>query len=135
MSERESERSILEQGADDLGRVVDGLASLLVGKRGPEGDTEPQQPVFGEDMDRAVQDLGAAFGNVLQAAGDHLQRVSGDPAPPLEEEAEDTPLVHGARSLGRGLALLVGEVMDSLQPGDTPREEDPDASPDDSGSP
>lgn len=125
MSEDKHTRTVLEDGVEDLTRVVEGVAGLLFGRQAPAAtddthetdDTEAEEstggPVISEDVDRAIQDLGSAVGQVLLAAGDHLQRGAGENVE--DEDDSATPLVHGARSLGRGLGALAGELLGSLQ--------------------
>ena len=113
MSEEERNKSLLEEGIDDLGRMVDGLAGRLLGPGATNGRYDPEEPVFGEPVDQAISDLGAAFGRVLAAAGDQLQRSSGEEPADADEEA-DTPLVHGARSFARGLSAATTELLASV---------------------
>ena len=113
MSEDKTSQTLFGEGVEDLSRMVEGVAGLLLGK--PEdGSPDDVKPVISEDVDRAIQDLGGALGQVLLVAGDHLQAASGG----VEDEGngEDvTPLVHGARSFGRGLGALAGDLLGSLQ--------------------
>ncbi len=122
MSEERDPRTVLEDGVDEVTRVVEGVAGLLLGR---VSGTEPDDggaPVISEDVDRAIQDLGSAVGGVLLAAGDHLQRTAGAEADQGGGD-DDTPLVHGARSLGKGLSALAADVLDSLQQAAAPAEE------------
>ncbi len=113
MKEEEREKSLLEEGIDDLGRMVDGVAGRLLGPGVTSGRFDPDEPVFGEPVDQAISELGAAFGRVLMAAGDQLQRSSGEEPLEADEEAE-TPLVHGARSFVRGLTAATSELLASV---------------------
>ncbi len=120
MSDDKNPQTFFGEGVEDLSRVVEGVAGLLLGKSRPaaedreEGDDLAPEPVISEPVDRAIQDLGGALGQILLVAGDHLQAATGEVA---EERVGDdpTPLVHGARSFGKGLGALAGDLLGSLQ--------------------
>lgn len=140
MSEHKESRSPLEDGANGLGRMVEGVAGLLLGPGKLGNRHDPEETVISEDVDRAIQDLGSAVGGVLLAAGEHLNRTShgaGAEDAPADDTLpdDDTPLVHGARSLGRGLAALAGDLLGSLQSAAAAGSAGAEASTDDPGAP
>jgi hypothetical protein len=126
MSEEKNASSVLEEGANEFGRVVEGVAGLLIGKGVLGNRFDAEETVISRDVDRAILDLGQAVGGVLLAAGEHLQKTSGAESQADEEDPESTPLVHGARSLSRGLAALAGDVLGSLQKSGGSSEGDPE---------
>jgi len=128
VSDERAPRSVLEDGVEDLSRVVEGVAGLLLGRTGDAESPEPGRPVISDDVDQAIQDLGGAVGQVLLAAGDHLQRTAGDE--PQGATEDTTPLVHGARSLSRGLGALAADLLGGLQ-GKHPPDSDPSEAPGD----
>lgn len=109
-----TEPSELTEGLDNLRRVLQGLAVKALGPAAAPSRPvdEADRPAVSPDFDAAVERVSATLGQWLKVAGEELQRQAGHGEQGEEAPADGwSPLVHGARSLGRGLSEVARELI------------------------
>lgn len=138
-AEGPGEASELEQGIEQVGRVVGGVLTQLVGSRYTKVELDPEKPVLGAEADETVKRLGSTLGCWLLATGEGLQNNPTDPIAALEHVSKhhdvdpelregEAPLAAGARVLASGVIRSTEALLDAVAPRKTKPETAPDES-------
>ena len=128
MSDDEKKASSdLDDAVDSVARLASGLAGKVFKVQDPAA-----QPVVSDDVDAALDDVGATLGGFLAAAGEAMRENSTAPdkavdatvekvkeghAPP--ESDQWSPLVQGASTFMDGFGKMTTDILDSLAAKDT----------------
>ena len=119
--------SDLDDAVDSVARLASGLAGKVFMAQEPGA-----QPVVNDDVDSALEDVGATLGGFLAAAGEAMlenstapdkavdatvEKVKGGHAAPESEQW--SPLVQGASTFMDGFGKMTTDILDSLAAKDT----------------
>jgi hypothetical protein len=121
------EPSELEQGIEQVGRVVGGVLTQLVGSRYTKVELDPDKPVLGAEADETVKRVGSTLGRWLLATGEGLKNNPTDPIAALEHVSQhhdvdpelregEAPLAAGARVLASGVKRSTEALLDAVAP-------------------
>lgn len=130
------EHSELEQGIEQVGRVVGGVLTQLVGSRYTKVELDPEKPILGTEADEAVKRLGSTVGRWLLATGEGLKNNPTDPIAALEHVSQhhdvdpelregEAPLAAGARVLADGFMRSTEALLDVVAPRKRPAGSEP----------
>ena len=128
MSDEEKKvSSDLDDAVDSMARLASGLAGKVFKAQDPEA-----QPVVNDDVDAALDDVGATLGGLLAAAGEAMRENSTAPDKAVDATVEKvkgghkapeseqwSPLVQGASTFMDGFGKMTTDILDSLAAKDT----------------
>jgi hypothetical protein len=142
--EDDTENDPLKDGFENLGRLIRGAASKVVGPIATEnGDPET---LITPEVDGAIEHLGHTVGHWMRAAGTGMKEAPTNPEAairkaakavtntPIETQADDqgwSPLLQGTRTLFRGISAVTKGLAEELAPDpqevSSPKEETADS--------